>query len=234
MLRLGIPVPMHPGHHALKWGMSEDELTNVLREHIDVLSTVRLGIGIHWPRNRLTEDRHVVEIVQRHFSKFAQTISEHGLTVSFLDVGGGIDWRGQHARRALRILDGQLGAQEIWMEPGRFLVQDAFTMECHVLDVRERGSETLVYLNASIYDGLLDIAILGMRPRLRFFGPHDCQMIHARVVGHTSDPRDDLGTFRVPATIKRGDKVELLSIGAYSLDLVTSFGRGIQIRPATA
>ena len=110
---------------------------------------------------------------------------------------------------------------EMLVEPGRCLVADAGVVGAEVVLVSRRGGEAdplrLVYLDIGRFGGLAETE--GEAIKYRIQTPHDgtaCGPV--AIAGPTCDGADILyerSNYRLPLALRSGERVELLSTGAY-------------------
>lgn len=113
---------------------------------------------------------------------------------------------------------------EIVVEPGRFIVGDAGVVSSEVVLVSRKGKDDpvrWVYLDIGRFGGLAETE--GEAIRYAFRTPHDGTAEGpVTIAGPTCDSTDTLyekANYRLPLALESGDRVALLSTGAY----VTSY-----------
>ena len=109
---------------------------------------------------------------------------------------------------------------EMLIEPGRFLVGDAGVVSSEVVLVSRKGKEDpvrWVYLDIGRFGGLAETE--GEAIKYAFRTPHDGGADGpVTIAGPTCDSTDTLyekSNYRLPLALASGDRVELLSTGAY-------------------
>jgi ornithine decarboxylase len=109
---------------------------------------------------------------------------------------------------------------EMLVEPGRFLVGDAGVVSAEVVLVSRKGADDpvrWVYLDIGRFGGLAETE--GEAIRYAFRTPHDGTAEGpVTIAGPTCDSTDTLyekSNYRLPLALDCGDRVELLSTGAY-------------------
>jgi ornithine decarboxylase len=109
---------------------------------------------------------------------------------------------------------------EMLVEPGRFLVGDAGVVSAEVVLVSRKASDDpvrWVYLDIGRFGGLAETE--GEAIRYAFRTPHDGTTEGpVTIAGPTCDSTDTLyekSNYRLPLALDCGDRVELLSTGAY-------------------
>ena len=131
---------------------------------------------------------------------------------SFIETGGHLKYLLWHFGNHL---------PEIIVEPGRSMVGDAGIIESEVvlISTKDLGEQTRwVYLDVGKFSGLVETMDEAIKYRLRT--PHDGGATGPVVLaGPTCDSVDILyekTTYRLPMSLKEGDKVRILSCGAYT------------------
>jgi ornithine decarboxylase len=109
---------------------------------------------------------------------------------------------------------------EMLVEPGRFLVGDAGVVSSEVVLVSRKGKDDpvrWVYLDIGRFGGLAETE--GEAIKYTFRTPHDGKADGpVTIAGPTCDSTDTLyekSNYRLPLALEGGDRVELLSTGAY-------------------
>jgi ornithine decarboxylase len=108
---------------------------------------------------------------------------------------------------------------EMIVEPGRFIVGDAGVVSAEVVLVSRRGADPVrwVYLDIGRFGGLAETE--GEAIKYRIATAHDgTQTGPVAIAGPTCDGADILyerSNYRLPLALASGDRVELLSTGAY-------------------
>lgn len=157
-----------------------------------------------------------------------------GVRLRTLDVGGGIPvpYEGGVAT-VTEIAEQILLGLERWpyevalvVEPGRYLVAQAGTIEAHVIGLSERAGRHWAFLDVGAFNGLFEASAVGGGLSLPFRAP-DLPSEPSRtyeVAGPTCDGDDVIGTqVPLPAGLAVGDVVEIGCAGAYSLSYASEF-----------
>ena len=157
-------------------------------------------------------------------------LTEAGVNLRMINLGGGfparyrddvpeIDRFGDAIMRAMTDHFGN-AMPEMLIEPGRFIVADAGLVAAEVVLVSRRDPDDpvrWVYLDIGRFGGLAETE--GEAIRYRIATPHDgSAMGPVAIAGPTCDGADILyerSNYRLPLALTCGDRVELLSAGAY-------------------
>jgi ornithine decarboxylase len=146
-----------------------------------------------------------------------------GLPASYLDPAPCIEQYGSAIQAALTETLETLGTcpVQLFVEPGRYLVGDAGIIETEVVLIAYRpdaSGDRWVYLDIGLFNGLAETLDEAIRYRIRV--PGRCgRAIPTVLAGPTCDSADVLyeqHRYLLPADLSIGDRVQLLSTGAYT------------------
>ena len=158
-------------------------------------------------------------------------VASRGVMLRMINVGGGFPSRyhrdvppivsyGQAIRASLKRHFKQ-DMPELIVEPGRYVVGDAGVIVSEVVLVAHKGGadeRRWVYLDVGKFHGLAETMDEAIKYRL--ITPHDGgETIPVVLAGPTCDSADILyekTDYRLPAALKAGDRVLILSTGAYT------------------
>jgi ornithine decarboxylase len=157
-------------------------------------------------------------------------LREAGVNLRMVNLGGGYPVRYRAEVPEIDAFgDAIMGAMaehfgnalpEMVIEPGRFMVGDAGVVSSEVVLVSRKGADDpvrWVYLDIGRFGGLAETE--GEAIRYEFRTPHDGGAEGpVTIAGPTCDSTDTLyekSNYRLPLALEDGDRVELLSTGAY-------------------
>jgi len=157
-------------------------------------------------------------------------LTEAGVNLRMLNLGGGFPTRyrddvpeiDQFSNAIMTAMTDHFGnaLPEMVVEPGRFIVGDAGLVSAEVVLVSRRDPNDplrWVYLDIGRFGGLAETE--GESIKYRIATPHDgSAMGPVAIAGPTCDGADILyekSNYRLPLALRSGDRVELLSAGAY-------------------
>ncbi|NQW00659.1 MAG: type III PLP-dependent enzyme [Rhodospirillales bacterium] len=160
-----------------------------------------------------------------------ETIAARGIHLRMINLGGGFPSRYRarvhplidYAQTVMQAMVRHFGTAlpEMILEPGRSLVGDAGVIQAEVVLVSrksENDDKRWVYLDIGKFSGLAET--MDESIKYRFLTPHDGTPSGPVVVaGPTCDSADILyekTTYELPLALKAGDKVLILSTGAYT------------------
>ncbi len=157
-------------------------------------------------------------------------LQQAGVNVRMVNLGGGLPIRyrdevpelDQFTAAIMGAMTEHFGnaLPEMVIEPGRFIVGDAGVVSSEVVLVCRKGSDDparWVYLDIGRFGGLAETEGEAIKYRIRT--PHDGGATGpVAIAGPTCDGADVLyekSNYRLPLALTSGDRVELLSTGAY-------------------
>jgi ornithine decarboxylase len=156
-------------------------------------------------------------------------LTEAGVNLRMMNLGGGFPTRyrddvpeiDQFAQAIMGAMTRHFGnaLPETVIEPGRFIVGDAGAVSAEVVLVSRRDDDPVrwVYLDIGRFGGLAETE--GEAIRYRITTQHDGTPTGpVAIAGPTCDGADILyekANYRMPLALTCGDRVELLSTGAY-------------------
>jgi ornithine decarboxylase len=208
-----------------KFGCSHDEAARLLRKA--AIAGLEVGASFHVGSQQRDVEAwdEALAVVAWVFDELAAT----GVEPSLVNLGGGFPARyvdgvapiGHYGAAIERAMRRRLGhhSLRVLAEPGRYLVGDAGVLHTEVVLVAERTpGERWVYLDCGMFHGLAETMDEAIRYRIRT--PHDgTPMAPAAIAGPTCDSADVLYEktgYPLPVALRAGDRVQLLSTGAYT------------------
>lgn len=166
-----------------------------------------------------------------HAAWIFRACAHRGLALELLNLGGGLP---AHYRAAVPPLDAYVDAMEaglarefgssrphLLIEPGRYLVGDAGTLHAEILLISRKSPREharWVYLDAGRFNGLPETEAERIHYRIRT--PRDDGACGPVILaGPTCDSTDILyrrHPYELPLDLTIGDRIEVLSAGAYT------------------
>jgi ornithine decarboxylase len=186
------------------------------------------GISFHVGSQQTNTDAYQAAIAR--VAMIFTDLRAAGIELRMVNLGGGYPVRYRAAVPEIDAFgDAIMGAMaahfgnalpEIVIEPGRFMVGDAGVVESEVVLVSRKGEDDpvrWVYLDIGRFGGLAETE--GEAIRYEFRSPHDgAPEGPVTIAGPTCDSTDTLyekSNYRLPLALDAGDRVQLLSTGAY-------------------
>jgi ornithine decarboxylase len=186
------------------------------------------GLSFHVGSQQTTTRAY--EIAVGRVAMLFTDLTEAGVNLRMMNLGGGFPTRyrddvpeiEQFSQAIMNAMTDHFGnaLPEIVIEPGRFIVGDAGLVSAEVVLVSQRDRNDpirWVYLDIGRFGGLAETE--GESIKYRITTPHDgSSMGPVAIAGPTCDGADILyekSHYRLPMALTCGDRVELLSTGAY-------------------
>jgi ornithine decarboxylase len=211
-----------------KFGCAPDMAVALLRRARD-LGLDPYGISFHVGSQQtdLGQWDGAVGTAARMFSALAAA----DIDLRMVNIGGGFPahYRGEvprvehYARAVMTAITRHFGNQlpEIIIEPGRSLVGDAGVIQSEVVLISEKGGDDdrrWVYLDVGKFNGLAET--MGESIKYRIVTPErGASQGPVVLAGPTCDSADILyekTEYQLPLGLRVGDKIEILSAGAYT------------------
>ncbi len=186
------------------------------------------GLSFHVGSQQTTTRAY--EIAVGRVAMLFTDLTEAGINLRMMNLGGGFPTRyrddvpeiEQFSQAIMNAMTDHFGnaLPEIVIEPGRFIVGDAGLVSAEVVLVSQRDRNDpvrWVYLDIGRFGGLAETE--GESIKYRITTPHDGSLMGpVAIAGPTCDGADILyekSHYRLPMALTCGDRVELLSTGAY-------------------
>ena len=187
------------------------------------------GISFHVGSQQLDPTQFDVAIGTT--AEIFRTLGGRGVSLRMINVGGGFPSRYLRDVPPIdayaRAIDASLGKwfghdkPEVIVEPGRYIVGDAGVIQAEVVLVSDKGGadkRPWVYLDIGKFHGLAETMDEAIKYRIVTLRDGD-EKAPVILAGPTCDSADTLyekSICRLPTTLKPGDKVWILSTGAYT------------------
>ncbi len=150
----------------------------------------------------------------------------------FLDLGGGFGVPERPGESPLDLAQLQEGLAdvrkrypdlELWLEPGRFIVAQAGVLMTRVTQVKTKGDQTFVGVDAGM-NSLIRPALYGAyHPVVNLSRYHEERTVQADIVGPICESGDVLGSQRLLPESRPGDLVLIGNTGAYGRVMSSSY-----------
>jgi ornithine decarboxylase len=215
------------------WPLSRKFGTTVENARVLMLAAGELGLdpyGLSFHVGSQQTTTRAYEVAIAKVAMLFTDLTEAGVKLRMMNLGGGfptryrdevpeIDQFGDAIMTAMTAAFGN-ALPEMVIEPGRFVVGDAGLVSAEVVLVsrRDPGDPVRwVYLDVGRFGGLAETE--GEAIKYRIVTPHDgTAMGPVAIAGPTCDGADimyERSNYRLPLALASGDRVELLSTGAY-------------------
>jgi ornithine decarboxylase len=192
-----------------------------------------LGIAFHVGSQQTdpTQWQRPIQQAKQLFDQLAQV----GLQLQVLNIGGGlpaqyrqsIPQENQYIAQIKAAIANAFGKNppQLMLEPGRSLVGDAGVIQTEVVLISRKSyaeDQRWIYLDIGKFGGLMETLDEAIKYRIhtpydRLAGPHNLGPV--TLAGPTCDSADVLyekANYELPLNLKIGDRIEILSTGAYT------------------
>jgi len=210
-----------------KFGTSVEQARELMLRAAD-MGLDPYGLSFHVGSQQTTTRAYEVAIGK--VAMLFTDLTEAGVNLRMMNLGGGFPTRyrddvpeiDQFGDAIMTAMTEHFGnaLPEMLIEPGRFVVGDAGVVSAEVVLVSRRDPNDpvrWVYLDIGRFGGLAETE--GEAIKYRILTPHDgTPMGPVAIAGPTCDGADILyekSNYRLPLALTSGDRVELLSTGAY-------------------
>ena len=173
-------------------------------------------------------------------SKVFKRLALKNIILNFLNLGGGFPVsyskklvnKSFYASNIINSINenfGNLKPSRIIFEPGRYLVADAGIIETEVILVTNRGkknSKRWVYIDVGRYNGLAETEDEAIHYEIRAKGYKNFKKENFALAGPSCDSHDIIYNRKcciLPSKLKSGDKLRILSAGAYTTVYSSNF-----------
>lgn len=232
-----------------KFGCSPDMAVDLLLE-ADARGLDACGLSFHvGSQQRDPEQWDAAVASAASVAREVGSRSEDRLRLRVLDLGGGFPAQyledvppiERYAASIRAAVDrhfaplGPAGHPALMVEPGRFLVADAGVMRTEVVLVSRKSQdagERWVYLDAGVFGGLAETAGEAIRYRLVTSRGGACGPVV--LAGPTCDSADIMyqhHRYELPLALTDGDRLDVLSAGAYTSAYCTDGFNGFSPMP---
>jgi ornithine decarboxylase len=211
-----------------KFGTSVDAAKDLMLRAGD-LGLDPYGLSFHVGSQQTTTRAYEVAIGK--VAMLFTNLTEAGVNLRMINLGGGfpIGYRDEvpeidsFGDAIMRAMTGHFGnaLPEMLIEPGRSVVGDAGLVAAEVVLVSRRDKDDpvrWVYLDIGRFGGLAETE--GEAIKYRITTPHDgTELGPVAIAGPTCDGADimyEKSNYRLPLALRTGDRVGLLSAGAYT------------------
>ncbi len=221
------------GNEGADWPLSRKfgtsvEMAKALMLRAGAMGLDPYGLSFHVGSQQTTTRAY--ELAIGKVAMLFTDLTEAGVNLRMMNLGGGFPTRyrdavpeiGQFGDAIMAAMTAHFGNSlpEMLIEPGRAVVGDAGLVAAEVVLVsrRDKGDPVRwVYLDIGRFGGLAETE--GEAIKYRITTPHDgTRMGPVSIAGPTCDGTDimyEKSNYRLPLALRTGDRVELLSAGAY-------------------
>lgn len=187
------------------------------------------GVSFH-VGSQQTDPNQWEQAIAKAAELFAR-LAQHGINLKMIDLGGGFPAHycspvlpeKIYAEAILKSLHNYFGINlpEIMIEPGRSMVGDAGVIQTEIVLISrksEQDNKRWIFLDIGKFGGLMET--LDESIKYRICTPYDGQATGPVILaGPTCDSADILyekSCYELPLALKIGDRISILSTGAYT------------------
>jgi diaminopimelate decarboxylase len=223
------------GLKANKFGIARDDALRVYKraaamEHLDVK-----GMDCHIG-SQLTEITPFVDALER-LLVLIDELAEHDITISHLDVGGGLgvpynDETPPHPNEYAAAMAQKMKGREhlkLILEPGRAIAANAGILVTEVEFLKQGEEKNFAIVDAAMNDLLRPALYSAWQSIIPVCPRHDVEAVSYDVVGPVCETGDFIGKDRQLA-IQAGDFLAVRSAGAYGFVMASNYNS--RCRPA--
>jgi diaminopimelate decarboxylase len=210
-----------------KFGIPVEQAESVYQRAKEMENINILGVSCHIG-SQLTEIAPFTEAL-RKVKEFVNRLETQGISIEYLDLGGGLGVQPPHPQEYARALKEEMEGLEctLILEPGRVIVGNAGILISQVLYTKQTQSKSFIIVDAamndlarpSLYDAHHDIL-----PVIKKSGQeNDAEMVTADVVGPICESGDFLARDREIQPFGQGDLMAVMSSGAYGFTMSSNY-----------
>ena len=220
---------MATGHGAAKFGLTADVIRNVLADQEKYPSIEFAGIHMH-----IGSQLGDTAVTLSALEKLLALIRPYP-EIKTINLGGGlpVPYRfGQSIPPLSGFVDEllpRLDGYSVLLEPGRSIVADAGVLVAEVLYVKRQAGQVFYIVDASMAE-MIRPALYQAHHEIVPLRKSDEEMFAAQVVGPVCESADALAKDRLMPSLQVGDKVALMTAGAYGMTMASNYNA--RLRPA--
>ena len=229
------------GTYANKFGIPFEQVAGAYRRYSEDKRLKLVGIQMHIG-SQITRSAPFRAAVRKMIPLVERLRDRHGL--EYFDLGGGVGivyedalasgrdgwWNTRKSERAMTLTDYATSVvpmlrnlkMQILLEPGRFLVGNAGVLLAEVLYRKQTGRKHFTVVDAGMND-LVRPAMYEAYHQIEPIGKPRPGAISTDVVGPVCESGDVFCHDRSISPLERGDRVAILSAGAYGFSMASNY-----------
>jgi len=229
------------GTYANKFGIPFEQVAGAYRRYSEDNRLKLVGIQMHIG-SQITRSAPFRAAVRKMIPLVERLRDRHGL--EYFDLGGGVGivyedalasgrdgwWNTRKSERAMTLTDYATSVvpmlrnlkMQILLEPGRFLVGNAWVLLAEVLYRKQTGRKHFTVVDAGMND-LVRPAMYEAYHQIEPIGKPRPGAISTDVVGPVCESGDVFCHDRSISPLERGDRVAILSAGAYGFSMASNY-----------
>ena len=213
---------MATGHGAAKFGLTSDVVRHVLNDQHRYPRLDFAGIHMHIG-SQLSDMDATLSAVE----KLLALVGDFP-RIRTINLGGGLPvaYRYGETLPSLEKLAEELARRlkgySVLLEPGRSIVADAGVLVAEVLYVKRQAGQTFVIVDASMAE-LIRPALYGAHHEIVPLRQTSGDTVTTQVVGPVCESADVLARDRQLPPLRPGDKIALMTTGAYGMTMANNY-----------
>ena len=213
---------MATGHGAAKFGLTADVIRDVFSRQERYPRIDFAGIHMH-----IGSQLGDIDATLAALGKLLALLEDYP-RIKTINLGGGLpvayrfDETIPPPDRLAAELARCLGGYTVLLEPGRSIVADAGLLVAEVLYVKRQAGQTFVVIDASMAE-LIRPALYGAHHEVVPLRYREGEPGATQVVGPVCESADVLGQDRELPPLQPGDKVALMTAGAYGMSMASNY-----------
>ncbi len=224
LLRLAVDDSQSLCKFNIKFGCKSEDIRNMI-QHVSNLGLNLVGFSFHVGSGCSSADTYY-DALRR--CKEAQKIAyEYGYVTKIIDLGGGFVAETGNNNDvtfediAIKINQGindffENDFIEFIAEPGRFMVQKAYTLVLSVIGKKTIEDGFIYYLNDGVYGSFNCIIFDHQNPELIPLYPRTTQLYKSQIFGNTCDSLDEIKKCVMLPELEIGDYLYVENFAAYT------------------
>ena len=222
---------MATGHGAAKFGLTADVIRQLLERQSRYSNINFAGVHLH-----IGSQLGDIKATSAALERLLELIRPHP-RIRTINLGGGLPVAYRFGETAPALGDfaaaiaPRLAGYDLLLEPGRSIVADAGVLVAEVLYVKRQAGQLFYILDASMAE-LLRPALYGAQHEIVPLLKTDDKAELAQVVGPVCESADVLARDRPMPPLDAGDKVAIMTAGAYGMTMASNYNA--RPRPAEA
>lgn len=231
------------GHHEhvitagpdVKFGVWEAQASEAFSLALDA-GVTGFGIQMHIGSG-IMEVKHYVKSVKRLLEIAKLVHDETGIDFDFIDIGGGlgVPYRPDESQIDIdafyetlfgfikeKLSEFGLGAPEVWLEPGRFIVAESGVVLTRVTTLKSSPGKMFVGVDAG-FNTLVRPAMYGSYHHIHSASGLDNPLQVYTVYGPLCESGDIFARDRQIPEVKEGDLLAIMNAGAYGFSMSSQY-----------
>jgi len=213
---------MATGHGAAKFGLAADVIRDVLSRPARYPRIDFAGLHMHIG-SQLGDMQATLAAVDKLVA-----LIEDFPRIKTINLGGGLpvvyrfDEKTPSPDGLAAALARRLEGYDVLLEPGRAIVADAGALVAEVLYVKRQAGQVFVVVDASMAE-LIRPALYGAHHEIAPLRQAAGETVTTQVVGPVCESADALGSDRQLPPLEVGEKVALMTAGAYGMTMASNY-----------